>query len=102
MRSLMLQRAAPYAILCRLYGCSFIHNFRGSLLRNAKVNWKAPYTIYSLSCFGLYLIIEEMYATRFAYVKRNISDTLSKYLLLVIYGVAMVKIQPRSHVSKTR
>lgn len=88
----MLQRAAPYAILCRVHGCFFIHNFRGNSLRNAKVNWKTPYTIYSLSFFGLYLILEEMYATRFAYVIRNISDTLSKYLLLVIYGVVMVKI----------
>ncbi|CAN8014494.1 unnamed protein product [Ixodes persulcatus] len=92
MVSVMVQRCVPYAILGRLLGCFFIHNFRGNSLRNAKVTWKTPYTFYSISCYIFYIFLETMFATHFARVIRNISDALSRSLLLVVFGVVVVKL----------
>ncbi|EEC13654.1 hypothetical protein IscW_ISCW011390 [Ixodes scapularis] len=92
MSSTMVQRVALYSLLCRLYGCFFIQNFREKTLANAKATWKALYTLYSISCFVLWFVIEMLCFTNYTDVVRSISDTLSKTLLLVAYGVLVVKL----------
>ncbi|EEC13655.1 hypothetical protein IscW_ISCW011391 [Ixodes scapularis] len=92
MTSMMVQRSTPYAIFCRLCGCFFIHNFRGKSLRNAKVALKSRYTFYSFSWFLLYMFLEALFSKRFGYVIRNISDPLSRALMLVVLGVGLVKL----------
>lgn len=91
MRSTMVQRFNLYSILCRLFGCFLIQNFRGESLANAKVTWKAPYTLYSFSWIVFYLAIEIQSYAHYEGIVKNISDALSKALLFVSYGVVTVK-----------
>ncbi|EEC18244.1 hypothetical protein IscW_ISCW014323 [Ixodes scapularis] len=92
MVSIMVKRSLPFAIVARLQGCFFIPNFGGNSLRNVKVTWKTPYTIFSISCFAFYMFLEFLFAKQFSHVVANISDTLSRSLLLVVFGVCVVKV----------
>ncbi|CAN8022448.1 unnamed protein product [Ixodes persulcatus] len=92
MTSTMVRRSAIYAILGRLHGCFFIQNFHGKSLRNAKVTCKTRYTFYSFLWFAVYIFIETLFSIRFAYVIKNISDALSRSLMLVVLCVVAVKL----------
>ncbi|CAN8014493.1 unnamed protein product [Ixodes persulcatus] len=92
MVSIMVKRSLPFAIVARFQGCFFISNFGGKSLRNAEVIQKTPSTFYSIGCFAFYMFLESLFAKQFSRVVANISDTLSRSLLVVVFGVCVVKV----------